>query len=494
MYYDFMLNTGDQATLQILRMLNEEPTHRLERVIVAQRLGLTNYQLNKSLVTLNQDLAAVADETPSFIDESTKGTWVGHHITTLLTQRIHLLYLRRASLFPVFEFRAFYDHQDIKASVYAQEHFQTESTFYKNDRKLKKLLKANDFYSISGINQDPEFIVRLRLFQLYYTAFTGLDRPLPQLNDCSDQLVAALQQLFTTPMAPTQKVKLETLIKIWLLRQQNQAVIKTPQLAANLHDATYQAVSDTVHRLLDDTLSVPAAEIDYLFSFLLTQGFLALPDVTSAQANFPLADQLTRQFIQQVDDKAVLTADTDLSATDLYNQLLAVNLQFTAFYVEPTTFISADQITFFKRLYPTFDLLIRDFLNTLKQTVHFKLGERMIVNLYFSYMFCLINTIPTTSIKDRVYIFVDFSEGQLYTNYVIKSLRAFSHAHIIIEKQLSAKTDIYISDFRSMAVNVPQIIWLDPPTAQDWSDLADVILAVKQTRLKKFFPNYDWSD
>lgn len=207
-----------------------------------------------------------------------------------------------------------------------------------------------------------------------------------------------------------------------------------------------------------------------------------------------MATKLAKGFIKQLTDKSVLTADTDIMATGLYEQLLAVDLQFTTFYVEPTTFISPKQISFFKTLYPTFDLLIRNFLSTLKQRVSFELSERMVVNLYFSYMFCLINTIPTTNIKDRVFICVDFSEGALYTNYVIRSLQAFDHAHIVIQRQLTDETNIYISDFRSMAVTVPQIIWLDPPTSQDWSELADVILDIKRDQLSRLFPDYDWSD
>ncbi len=482
-----MLNMGDNACVNILRLLNEETTHQLQRTVISDLLGLTNYQLNKYLVVLNEDLATVSDEAPSFIDEVNKGTWTGHNVTTYITQKIYLLYIKRSSLYPVFEFRAFYDNQEVKASVYAQEHFQTESTFYKNDRKLKKLLNEQHFHTVAGISQETEFVTRLRLFQLYYTTYTGIEQPLPELNTLSDQLITALKPLLVSDLKPTQTVKLETLLKVWVLRQQNHNLLTTERLSANLRDDTYHAISDALQRTLGSKFPVSTAEADYLFSFLLTQGFLGLNDIPYIEQNFPMATKLAKGFIKQLTDKSVLTADTDIMATGLYKQLLAVDLQFT-------TFISPKQISFFKTLYPTFDLLIRNFLSTLKQRVSFELSERMVVNLYFSYMFCLINTIPTTNIKDRVFICVDFSEGALYTNYVIRSLQAFDHAHIVIQRQLTDETNIYISDFRSMAVTVPQIIWLDPPTSQDWSELADVILDIKRDQLSRLFPDYDWSD
>lgn len=494
MYYDFMLNSGDSACLSILMLLAKEPSHKAKRESISEKLGLTNYHLNKYLVIMNEDLATVSENEPSFIDETTKGTFVGHNITTFINQKIYLLYLRRSNLFPTFEFRAFYDQRDIKISVYAREHFQTESTFYKNDRKLKKELDDHDYYLIAGVNQDPEFISRLRLFQFYYTTFTGIEKPLPQLNPVSDELCARLEGLFPDELNPTQVVKLETLLKVWILRQQNQRFIQSELLDENLRDGTYQMVYNVLQEVLKDRLRLNTAEVDYIFSFLLTQGFLGLNDVQYVEHNFPTATTISKKFVEMVLAKEVLTENTDIRSTGLYNQLLSVNLQFTTFYVEPTTFISSEQVSFFRDLYPTFDLIIRDFLGVLKHMISFDLSERMIVNLYFSYMFCLINTIPTTNMKDRVFICVDFSEGQLYTNYVIKSLKAFNHAHIVIQKNITDDTDIYISDFHSMEVSAPQVIWLDPPTSQDWSELADLILEIKHRRLGQMFPNYEWQN
>jgi hypothetical protein len=494
MYYDFMLNSSDNACLGILMLLAKEPSHKVKRENVSEQLGLTNYHLNKYLVTMNEDLAAVSESEPSFIDETTKGIWVGHNITTFINQKIYLLYLRRSSLFPAFEFRAFYDQRDVKVSVFAREHFQTESTFYKNDRKLKKILANNDFYLIAGVNQDPEFVYRLRLFQFYYTTYTGIERPLPQLNSLSDELMSSLRELFSVELNPTQVVKLETLLKVWILRQENCRFMDFELLNSSLRDKTYQAIYKVLQTVLGNHIRLNTAEVDYVFSFLLTQGFLGLDDVPYVEHNFPAATTISQKFIEMLLAKEVLTEETDITTTSLYKQLLAVNLQFTTFYVEPTTFISSNQVSFFRDLYPTFDLIIRDFLGVIKSMISFDLSDRMIVNLYFSYMFCLINAIPTTSMKDRVFICVDFSEGRLYTNYVVKSLKAFNHAHIVIQKQITDETDIYISDFRSLQVTAPQVIWLDPPTSQDWSELADIILEIKHERLGKLFPNYNWQD
>lgn len=496
MYYDFLLNANDIACLDILRSFAQEPSHRLERIHVGDEMGLTTYQLNKFLTVMNQDLAEVAGEQPSYIEETTKGTWTGHNITTFTTQKIYLLYLRRSNFFAPFEYRAFYSHQKIKISTFAQERYTTGSTFYKNDVKLKKLLDDNDFYSIAGVNQDPEFIIRLRLFQLYYTAYAGIERPMPQLSKTTDAICKNINHLFPSDLKPTQQVKLETMLKVWIMRQQDHQEVTTSLLKDQeiLKGQTYYVITQAVTAALQQDLQMTPSsiEIEYLFSFLVTQGLLGLDDTSYIVANFPTAVTLSNDFINIVDDSEVLQDLARATSPDLFTELLSVNLQFTTFYIEPTTFISSDQVTFFKELYPTFDLIIRRFLSHLKQTLSLPLSERMIVNLYFSYMFCLVNTIPSTATRDRVFICVDFSEGSLYTNYVVKSLKAFNNAHIVIQRRLMANTDIYISDYRSMTVTVPQVTWLDPPTAQDWSELADLILSIKQQRLRDLFKENGW--
>ena len=88
---------------------------------------------------------------------------------------------------------------------------------------------------------------------------------------------------------------------------------------------------------------------------------------------------------------------------------------------------------------------------------------------------------------------MDFSQGNLYTNYVIQSL-APSTTHTSLLIRLTADTDIYISDFHSKKVSQTQVIWQDPPTPVDWSNLADLILDAKRQKLPSLFPNQENHD
>ena len=111
----------------------------------------------------------------------------------------------------------------------------------------------------------------------------------------------------------------------------------------------------------------------------------------------------------------------------LRHDLINVNLQLTSFYIEPSTFVRENSIKFFGKTYPSFDILIHRFLQSIQTEHEITLDAPKWVNLYYGYMFALINNIPARLLKERVYVAVDFSQGDLYTEYVINLYDAFHH-------------------------------------------------------------------
>lgn len=492
MYFDFLLDKNDSTCLSILSELAQEPTHSLGRQTLIDQFGLSSFRLNNYFETINADLASISDgEPPRYLEEAVKGIFRAHNVNTLTIQKMTLLYFKRSMKFSVFEYYFLFD-QLLTTKQYQANHYLTPTVFYRMSNQLKKDCETLNFYSVADINQEREFIIRLRLFQLYYTVYSGIESFHPEFDSQEDQILALFEKYLVNQPQATQQIKLGVLIKIWLMRLNNKHQMKQVTLGDDVRDATYQALQRDLQALLGDQFDVDNAEMDYLYSFLITQGFVRDISDDYIEANFPKATKISRDFIAFFKTKNFIDQTTNIKSTGLYHCLLRVNLQFTLFYVEPTTFIDAKKAKFFRHLYPTFDFVIRAFLQQLKQESVYDLSDRQIINLYFSYMFSLINKVPARLVSDKVAICVDFSEGTLYSEYVMRSLAAFNHAHIIVQPYVDENTDIYISDFYSDKFNVAKVIWTDPPTAQDWSDLADLILRCKQARLARLYPDYDW--
>ncbi|WP_054666446.1 hypothetical protein [Lacticaseibacillus camelliae] len=143
---------------------------------------------------------------------------------------------------------------------------------------------------------------------------------------------------------------------------------------------------------------------------------------------------------------------------------------------------------FFANLYPGFDELILTFISQLAKRADPVLNRTMAVNLYFSYMFTLINYLPTEALRDKVYVCVDFAQGPIYTDYISRTLSSFDNAFIVVEHRLSKHTDVYLSDFSDPTLAIPQVTWANPPSPADWGELADLTVRVKQAKMQTVVP------
>lgn len=57
-----------------------------------------------------------------------------------------------------------------------------------------------------------------------------------------------------------------------------------------------------------------------------------------------------------------------------------------------------------------------------------------------------------------------------------KGLTALSGLNLKVDRYITEKTDIYLTDTYDSAFNNTQLIWTDPPQIGDWLNLFDIIL------------------
>lgn len=483
MNYTLFFEKNDQLAFTFLQQFTANREQIVPQATLLNVLPLSEYKLTQLLHTLNQDLAAVqstADCNISFID---KTLLCGHNITTTVIHEIRLMYLKRSVLFALFNYNLLTSNRETK-ETFRKNHFISKTKFYATQLQLRDILNQSDFYQSSSMINDPEYTIRLRLFEFFYIAFNGVGSPFPELDTQINNFIVTVQANLKLVIKPIQRVKLAIFIKVWLLRVLNKHPLtmtiipdnnitnKVKERLADIKSAAEQLFS----------LKLTVTEMNYFYSFLVTQQYLPGIETYLDQANFPLAYQLTDHLMTTLLADNVFVSPATFDTTELRTTLTKTHLRFTTFYVESTTFISFDQINFFQETYPLFHTIIKRFIQQLadQQVVH--LSQRDANNLYFDYMFTLITTIPANQLHDKIFVCVDFSQGELYTNYVIKTLQGFNNAKLVIETSLSPNTDLYLSDFYTSTIKQSQIIWRNPPTPDDWTELGDVIVRIKHAK------------
>ncbi|WP_040471473.1 hypothetical protein [Lentilactobacillus kisonensis] len=486
MDYTLFFEKNDQLAFLLLQRFFVKRNTIVTASSIFDTLPISEYKLSQLLISINSDLATIQCGKDSSISMPEKNILKGHNITTTVMNEIRLLYLKRSVLFALFNYQ-FLQFKTLSKETFMKQNFISKTKFYASGVELRKILNESDFYHSSNIINDSEYILRLHIFEFFYSAFNGIDSPFPDMNIPINNLIIRIQAQFSFLIKPVQKSKLEIFLKIWILRMINgnfitNQLISADNLSFEVHEkltSIQSFIKEHFHVNLND------GEMNYLYTFLLTQEYTHGIQQVLTQTDYPLAYKLTDDLINEVKDQGALSDPQRFDPEKLFVSLTAIHLRFITLYIEPTTFISLDQIDFFKQTYPIFHVIINRFIEHIKDQKIMKLNKRESANLYFDYMFAFINAIPKELLFEKVHICVDFSQGTLYNNYIIKTLNGFANANIVIESNISRATDIYLSDFFSTAVKKSQTIWRNPPSPDDWGALGDNIVRLKQAKVRK---------
>ena len=92
---------------------------------------------------------------------------------------------------------------------------------------------------------------------------------------------------------------------------------------------------------------------------------------------------------------------------------------------------------------------------------------------------CQFSLFPIETLERPVCVCVDFTFGKYYNEFIAKQINGFKHFNLFIVDRLTADTDIYISDCNIDHSTISQIIWKNPPTADDWEDFGNKIVEIK---------------
>lgn len=485
MDYTLFFEKNDQISYALLQSFALSGKHIVTQDHILQKLNISEYKLTQVILNLNSDLKKV-DRLGgnASITAMENHIYQGNNITTTLMHQVRLMYLKRSSLFGLFSYNLLTSNNESK-EAFRKKHFVSKTKFYAGQLEIRDILNNSDFYKSPSLINSTEYVTRLRVFEFFYTIFNGIASPFPEMDVKVNNLIVNIQSQFNFIIKPVQKAKLEIFIKIWLLRFMNhcpleETIIPEKNLTHEIK-RQLQSIGSSVENAFN--IKLPNNELNYLYTFLITQQYLPGIQEILDKDHFALAYDLTDELVASVLSADKLVNTKEINIPNLKDTLNAIHLKFTTFYVEPTTFISFSKIKFFKETYPIFHTIINQFIQRLDSREDLKLNRHELGNLYFDYMFSLISCIPKELVYDRIHICVDFSQGKLYTDYILKRLREYNSANLVLTRNLSSQTDIYLSDYYTSSVKQQQVIWRNPPTLEDWTILNDVLVKIKQQKI-----------
>ncbi len=187
---------------------------------VLDQLPISEYKLSQLLTSINRDLDKIQYSNHSQITTPEKNVLKGENITKTVLNEIRLVYLKRSVLFALFQYN-FLQSKMVSKATFMKKHFISKTKFYSTEVQLRSILNDSDFYNSPNIVNNYEYVLRLHIFEFFYTAFNGIDSPFEDLNVKINNLIIRIQAQFSFLIKPVQKSKLEIFLKVWILRMQN---------------------------------------------------------------------------------------------------------------------------------------------------------------------------------------------------------------------------------------------------------------------------------
>ena len=479
-FNDYLLD-DDRYKLYLLEYIEATADSEILISTLCDFIGLSKFKTIKLLNSLMIDLINY----PTLILLITQQNTIHcEHMTLEIIRQQRLNYLKKSPIFLIL-------HETIQNTfsmrMFAQKHFLGQTAAYQAKKDLNRILKTQNIKLKNKTIIGDELSIRAYLFELYYYFFNGFEFPFSgRILNHTQQTMQTIPNLDISMLALTQRIKLELFLAIQYLRIHNDNELNSPATTA-INNDTFSTKSELSNQYISQHFTSKnnfSFELQYLelnlFVNRLTSDskvhYHILPESMTAKLNIAFFKYLEKE-IQFKDD--YLFSKTCREWQKLNISITNIHLLLELSHFTASSFISANQIHYFEENYPVFHKITKKFLTNHIFKIYPHLSDEKKVGLFYDYMFALIAALPYRLVDHPTYICVDFSNGPDYTQFITSTIESFKDLNLIIQAIPSSKTDLYISDFSIQSLTCTQIIWKNPPSANDWEHFANSILKIK---------------
>ncbi|MCH5463037.1 hypothetical protein HC026_11420 [Lactobacillus sp. LC28-10] len=488
MDYLAFLEKNEHCKLDILGLLAKDEKHRVQTKEILDNLSITAYKLNKLCKELIEDLQQIDQcHCQLKLDGS---SLVCEDADYSIYQQLQLSYLKQSIRFQIFEYE-YLDQQKETRQKFLHDHYLSQSKFYSERAKVEAILEKQALVKAqpANINMHPELIDRIKITNVYYYFFNGIDDPFPELNNQASRFYNFLAMTFGLSMTPSKQLKLRMFFQIQAKRLAARKFMNIRNIVTLEQDERIDLLKEFyLKNVKHSDESDTDSELSYLLLFLRSQHILDSVPVK-------LSNQVQQYFVRgsqqfgQVLGQTPVIDQTKFMATDQQNiadSLSELTIWLIVFdYFQLTETHSAGQ-PHVMMSFPALTALGKKLVKAAVKNFDLQLSNGMFSALLKSYVRLLVDHVPSDLIQDNVTICVDFAQNAVPMEYFSKLLTANLGGGVILTDQLSSDVDIYLSDiFVSSIRDIPQVTWLDPLKTSNWEELRQTITEVKQSKLER---------
>ncbi|GKT04368.1 hypothetical protein ACRYI5_05420 [Furfurilactobacillus sp. WILCCON 0119] len=473
--YLALLDRDQQTSIRLLQYILDKNRDVILLNNVFADLGISAYKLKRIIEMINHQMESLFDQDncPTIIlfDQGIQTSGVTSQTMKALLQRLASNSIR----FKIFTRTYLYDDQDNFGDFLSRLGI-SRAVYYR-----QKTTIALTVSSLPGWDERSEAALRRSLFGVYYYFFNGATFPFSAgITAAAKQEVERIRQLEQVRLTITQRIQLQYLCAIQITRLRMKKWVEATDVEVQ---STVPLLTEYVKQQfsLDDDMAT--LEINAINEFLVIIDALTITGATLSPELQENVTRVTQEQLNIISNAVSATLPAKMMA-DLTKSLRLINLKCQYPFYSLATFASPTEISFFQETYPRVHATVERLIMACQKQMVGQIDEAMLTQIYYSLMFTLLNVVPIAYFAVPINVTVDFSQGDIYSEYIKRNVLSLAPGEIQVDSVVTAKTDLYLSDIYFPESVVPQVTWENPPLPVDWEHLADVIIELKQRPVK----------
>ncbi|KRM76329.1 hypothetical protein [Secundilactobacillus collinoides] len=487
MDYLAFLEKDDQLKLKLVWLLETSHENRISLKDVFSRLSVTRYKLNKVIASLQLDLQTGEGLGQSSITIK-DGVLFGEQITFSVFRTLQLSLLRQSLRFQIFEYE-YMAKSTQSRQRFLEDHFISQAKYYLLRGEIDELLSSAAPFGGSGsVSVHPELSMRVKITNVYYYFFSGIEDPFPELKEVTSKFTSFCAMTLGLSMTPSEKSKLAIFFQVQCKRINEQRFINLRQFLHVDHTDNMPFIKNFYLKNVelageDDVTS----EVGCLYLFLSSQNLIDNCPVTLAKP-FKMQLIVIKNRFQQLLTTSVLLDHTQLEEKRLARiaEQMSLNsywMMLFDLHTTPEYYQHSDDRV--NDDFPGLAMLAYQMTQEATDILELKVNHEVRTKLVYNYLMALIGVVPHEAVMDTVTVCVDFGQSKVPSNYMRKLLAFYLGGSVKFVNYLSTDTDVYLSDtFVSGIHDIPQVTWPDPLRATNWENLHQIIVDVKKKKIQ----------
>lgn len=487
MKLESFISKDDKRKIDIIRLLEEATDFSYLKVNLQEQMGLSDFLFDKTMSELIHDFETYQidqlfqleiDKFEVHLTEDYQAT------SDLLLEN----YLRNSQGFEIL--LAIFEGKLKSVNDYALDHYSSYTNIYKQVQQIKKEFKPY------GIELDKQYRLignecnlRMVLTRIFKFAYPN------QLTLYSEELIQRLDDSLIElskhegfNLAENVKSLYRHYLALAIMRNKNgfeRAEYENNQqrIIDNL-TAAYPNEIGHLNAVLERAFGTELMEADrqdILSLLYVNQGFDSVVDqkVFIGKRITRLNERLIQSFI---DAWGSHSSDKLVQVFNEFNRI-----HYEAIYFPLNTLYSFERfdMTFFKDSYFEYFTFCQKYLSDQS----FLKSEDLLdarIYLFSKYLLTFIMYIPMEEISEPLSVCIDFSFGQQYNQFIARNLSFFINFVINITNEADDQTDLVITDMNKLydKRHSEKILWLAPPRATDWANLAKRLIEIRAGKRK----------